>query len=903
MTMAIPLEDLDYQRDAVAAVIQVLDGQVRNTFERANLYGIHTNVIDLTPDQLRENMRRVIAANGIPEEIAKLSDDRDICIEMETGTGKTLVYLRTAYELHKAYGLTKFIILVPSVPIREGVLASFVDFGQALEQWYRFKVTPFEYDSANVAPLKHFIEDPHPQVMVMTIQAFNADDRIINQAGRDDSYNGKTFLQALGDCRPILIMDEPQEGMDTPNAVARIATLNPQFRLRYSATHKVVKNRLYRLTPADAYAQSLVKKIEVLSVVERNDEATLKIELADVQLGTGRSASAAPKAKLKLWRKMASGKFEWKDSNWLKAGDNLADKSDNVSYRDFTIERIWKSLNDGQFRVKFRNGVELVKRQRGGDYAGLFRVQLHYLIRQHFKKKDLLVPRGIKPLSLVFIDKVENFMGDTPVIRNLFREEYATAHREVYGTDATPEQIEDVQGFYFARTGQGNFTDNEAAMARNKAIFDEILRDKAELLRIGNPREFIFTHSALGVGWDNPNVFSIATLNVAYDENRKRQEIGRGLRICRDQTGQRIYDAPDVKEGEEINLLTVVPNESYDTFARDYQEQIKEAYGDAAAGSPLRKKHRGEDTRNVIRRTARFESDEFKRFWERLAKKTDYTVAFDEDALATRAVEALDAVALGEYEAEVTLTRMKSLAGERIEGEYIGGEVESLRPEFARLDLIEELSENTGLAYATIFKIVSGMQNLSAAVANPVRFLAAASAAVKAIEVEEMVRTLSYHPTGESIPLSELLPTIQTYFPVELTPTRGVYDGVAYESAPEHNFAQAAEQDGEVICFLKLPTCYRIPTPVGNYYEPDFGLVLKRRRLKTPDEQEYYFVVETKSTNNIDDKRGLTEVERLKIRCAMKHFEALGIEAKLEYLPYAAPVRDYHADFKPKVPH
>jgi type III restriction enzyme len=901
--MPLRLEDLEYQTAAVAAVTKALEGQVRTTFERANLFGIHANVIDLTSERLRENMRRVIAANGVSEEDARLSDERDICIEMETGTGKTLVYLRTAYELHKAYGLTKFIILVPSIPIREGVLASLRDFGESLEERYGFKITSFEYDSAKVARLKSFIEDPRPQLMVMTVQAFNADDRIINQAGRDDSYNGKTFLQALGDCRPILIMDEPQEGMDTPNAVTRIATLNPQFRLRYSATHKVVRNRLYRLTPADAYAQNLVKKIEVLSVVEKNDEATLKIELVDVKLAVGKNKASAPQAKLKVWRMMASGRFEWKDTNWLKVGDNLADKSQNVTYRDFVIDRVWKSLNDGQLRVKFSNGIELVKSERGGDLQGLFRVQLQYLIRQHFKKKAVLIPRGIKPLSLVFIDKVENFVGENPVIRNLFREEYGTAHRDVYGSPATPEQIEEVQGFYFAKTSQGNFTESEAAMAKNRAIFDEILRDKEELLRIGNSREFIFTHSALGVGWDNPNVFNIATLNVAYDENRKRQEIGRGLRICRDQSGQRIYDAVDVKEGEEINLLTIVPNESYETFARDYQEQIKEAYGDPSKGSPLRKKHKGQDAKNTIRRTNRFESDEFKRFWERLAKKTDYMVAFDEEELVRRAISKLSAITVGEYRAEVTLTRVKSLAGGRIKEEYIGGELETLRSEFARLDIVEELSENTGLAYSTVFRIVSGMQDLAAAVTNPIRFLTAASAAIKAIEVEEMVRTLSYHPTGESIPLSELLETVETFLPVEPTPRRGIYDGVAYESSPEQTFTKAAEQDGEVICFLKLPSSYRIPTPVGNYYEPDFGLVLKRRKLKTLEEQEYYFVVETKSTSNIDDQRGLTEVERLKIRCAVKHFEVLGIEAKLEYVPYAAPVRDYQTDFKPKVPH
>jgi type III restriction enzyme len=236
--MQIHLEDLEYQRRAVEAVVAALDGQVRNTFERANLFGIHANVIDLTPEQILDNKRRIIAENGISEDEARLSVDADICIEMETGTGKTLVYLRTIYELHRAYGLTKFVILVPSVPIKEGVLQTLGDFGVALADIYGLSPTVFEYDSDKLVRLRSFIEDPRPQIMVMTIQSLNADDRIINQPGRDDSYEGLTFLQALGKCRPVVIMDEPQEGMDTDNAVARLAALNPLVRLRYSATHK-----------------------------------------------------------------------------------------------------------------------------------------------------------------------------------------------------------------------------------------------------------------------------------------------------------------------------------------------------------------------------------------------------------------------------------------------------------------------------------------------------------------------------------------------------------------------------------------------------------------------------------------------------------------------------------------
>jgi type III restriction enzyme len=459
-----------------------------------------------------------------------------------------------------------------------------------------------------------------------------------------------------------------------------------------------------------------------------------------------------------------------------------------------------------------------------------------------------------------------------------------------------------VQGYYFAKTGGNEYTDSENAMLKNREIFDLILRDKDTLLDLTNPVEFIFSHSALGVGWDNPNIFNIATLNQSYSETKKRQEIGRGLRICRNQDGHRIYDAEGTKEGEEINLLTIVPNESYETFSAQYQEQIREVYGTTSAGSQLRELHKGKARHRVVRRTKHYDSAAFKNFWKKLARKTDYTVSFDEDNVVQRAVEALNKLIVGDYEAQVVLTRIKGIALSGFSSEEVGREVEKLRANFSPLDLIEELSENTALSYPAAARIIQGLDNLAAVAKNPPKFLAQACAHIRAIELDEMLRSLNYHPTGESLPLAALEPVIKTFFPVEPTPQHGVYDHAICDhgSTPEREFARQADADNEVVCFLKLPDFYEIPTPIGNY-RPDFGLVLKRRSLTTGAEGEYYFVIETKSTNDLEDKRALTEAECIKIKCAMKHFGAIGIEAQIDYRPYRAPVKDYEADFKGKL--
>lgn len=901
--MKLQLEELGYQRRAIDTILNVFAGQPRNTNDTSVFFDIKANVLMLTSEQIAANKRQILVDNNVPENVAHLAEELEFCVEMETGTGKTLVYIRTIYELYRQSGFSKFIILVPSIAIREGVINTFKTFEDQLHALYGFKVGYFEYSSKRLNQLRHFVSDTQPQAIVMTIQSFSSDDRIINQGDRDDTIMGLSYIEALSKTSPIIIMDEPQEGMDTPNSIERIAAFQPLCKIRYSATHRpeFTRNLLYRLTPSQAYQLGMVKKLEVLTVAERNDEATLKIEVAQVKTEAGKP----PKVKLRAWR-AHNESFRLKETPWLKKDDDLAQKTDNPSYQGYVVDRIYKGLRDQTFRVTFANGAEIKDRDRNvTDFEGIFRQQLYWLIRMHFEKKDLLRPQGIKCLSLIFIDRVDNYMGDDPMIKRLFAEEYSRVVTERGEAQPSDEQVENCQGYYFAKTQAGSYTDDENSMKKNQEIFDLILRDKESLLALDNPVEFIFSHSALGVGWDNPNVFNIATLNHTFSEIRKRQEIGRGLRICVNEHGHRVYDPEGTAEGNEINLLTLVPNETYETFASRYQDEIRDQFGTAHEGIPLRQNTRGQRvTTKLTRNEGRFTSVEFRAFWEKLAIKTDYVVRFDEDRLVQRVTDALNEITVPEYEAEIVLTRVRGILDGVLDSEEIGREVERLRSQYAPLDIVEELSENTALSYPTAIRVVKGLTNLPEVVKNPPAFIQLAIRRTTQIEHEEMLRAVQYNPTGETISLALFKPELLTYSPTQNTPNKGIYDKVICDSdsQPERNFAIRADSDNEVVCFLKLPSFYRIPTPRG-YYNPDFGVVIRRRSLKNPEAYDYYFVVETKSTNDPNDTHALTEDERYKIECARKHFAALGILAQLDYQVYHGPVKEYDPDFKSKVPH
>lgn len=885
--MELKLENLKYQDDAIQSVVKVFDGTEKNTFDNACSEGIRSNVSKLSVEQLQKNIKSIAVENGIDTETLKLTTETELTIEMETGTGKTLVYIKTIYELYKHYGFTKFIILVPSVAIRQGVLGTFRSFNSQLESIYGFKPNAFEYDSKKLSKVTNFIEDQHPQVMIMTLASFNSEDKILNQAQREDLFANIPFIDAIGKTNPIILMDEPQEGMDTENSVKQITKLNPLFKIRYSATHKVVKNLLYRLTPYNSYKQGLVKKIEVLTVTEKNDEATIKIELAEIQNGT-----SAPKAKLKAWHQSNStNKFDFKLTTWLKVDDNLGEKTNNPSYLNYKIERINKSLKTGKWSITFSNGVELFEKQASGNLENIWALQLEWLIHRHFTKTQKLATSGIKCLSLIFIDRVANYMGETPIIKNLFIEKYKGIYPDYNdGKPASDQHIQDIQGYYFAQKASGEYADNEGGVKEQGKIYELILKGKEELLTISNPVQFIFSHSALGVGWDNPNVFNIATLNTAYSEIRKRQEIGRGLRICVNQDGQRIYDPLTVEDAERINQLTVIPNETYETFVTQYQEEIKAIYGSTKAGAGMIHTHKGkpQDEVQFKRNPSNTIDAAFKRFWKLLSKKTDYTIAFNEENLIKTATQRINAITIPDYVIEASSHLINEITDEGKQDTFGGTESIRQKARFTPLDLVEELSENTGLSFNTLFEIVKNLENYSEWIKNPPRFVHEAGSIIRNVELDEMLRGLDYLLTGEEFPFDfhDYMKNISSNNIIE-TPNRGVFDKMIYDSYIERTFCIGADRDPEIICFIKLPSWYKIKTPIGEY-EPDFGLVMKRKELKSGNENEFYFVIETKGTNNINDKKALTESEGYKIKCAMKHFTTLGVEVH-----YNAPIKDY----------
>ena len=885
--MELQLESLKYQDLAIQSVVKLFEGTEKNTFDNACFEGIRSNFSKLTLDEVETNIKNIILENGITETVAKLSNDKDICVEMETGTGKTLVYVKTIYELFKHHGFTKFIILVPSVAIRQNIIGTFKSFDKQLESIYGFKPNAFEYDSKKLQKVTQFIEDQHPQVMIMTLASFNSEDKILNQAQREDLFNNIPFIDAIGKCNPIIIMDEPQEGMDTNNSIKQIAKLNPLFKIRYSATHKVVKNLLYRLTPYDSYKDGLVKKIEVLTVTEKNDEATLKIELSDIQFGKGE-----PKVKLKAWHlNNSTNKIEFKVTAWLNQNDNLGIKTNNPSYLNYTISNINKSLKTGKWTVKFSNGTEILEKQIAGSLENIWALQIEWLIHRHFTKSKKLESKGIKCLSLVFIDRVSNYMGETPIIKNLFVDKYKAIYPDYNdGKLPTTEHIQSIQGYYFAQKASGEFADNEGGVKEQSKIYELILKGKEELLTLSNPVQFVFSHSALGVGWDNPNVFNIATLNNSYSEIKKRQEIGRGLRICVNQEGKRVYDALDVSDEERINQLTVIPNETYETFVTQYQEEIKSLYGTENAGAGMTHTHKGVPANQVkFKRNPSAEMDKaFRKYWTALARKTEYTISFDENNIVTEASELISKITIPDFVIEASSFLINSITDEGKEDVFQGSENVKQKSFFTPLDLIEELSENTGVSYTTLFKIMQRLTNLNEMVKNPPRFVHEASTIIRTVELDEMIRGLDYQITGESYPFNfdDFVKNISSKGYVE-TPNKGVFDKMLIDSDVERNFSLEADTDAEVVCFLKLPSFYKISTPIGTY-EPDFGLIMKRKNLRDGKENEFYFVIETKGTNDINDKKALTESEVYKIRCALRHFEKLGLEVQ-----YKAPVKEY----------
>lgn len=868
--------NLKHQSDAINAVVRIFEGASYIRPEERLLTGeVSNNVLSFSPEQIYENIAKIVEEQGLETDYYP-TPEMDFTIEMETGTGKTYVYLRTIYQLHKQYGWHKFMIIVPSVAIREGVLSTLKNTAQHFHEIYGIKPSIVEYDSKKINSVNSFCMSNHLSIMVMNKQAFDSDKKVINAEDRDTG----NILEKLQQVRPIIIMDEPQEGMDTENMQARFGAFNPLFKLRYSATHKHPKNIVYRLTPYDAYNLGLVKKIAVLSIYENNTQSNVAIALKKINLSAN-----LPTASLVLNVRSKEGDIKSKLVA-IKRLDNLEKKTNNPVYRGWVVDNIGTTdLYDGEGFVSFTNGEKVTEgSQFGTDKETIFREQIRRTIQTHFRRKKQLIPMGIKPLTLFFIDRVANYVDDHGIIRRLFVQEYTNLYKQEYKTD--PVHIADVHNGYFAQNKSGEFTDNEKSMATNKEIYDKILRDKASLLAMNEPLEFIFSHSALGVGWDNPNVFTICTLNESESQIKKRQEIGRGLRLCVDQNGKRYRDPDDISEGKEVNLLTVIPNQSYHSFVTTYQDELRDEMGQSAKAPPMRDDNR--KIKPITRNEARFTSDDFKNLWQKIARKTRCRVHFREEVLIEKGIESLSQIVVDKNAIEISLNRWQAMNAEFIDARNVGTTQAEIRGSFAILDIVEELAKNTMLAIPTLGSILTALpdtqKNMIAN--NPMQFMAEATKSLRFIVNEELVRLVKYEPLDEMHPLELFTPLEETKRDITATPRKGLYDYVIHDSDIEKNIAEDLDNHHTIRLFLKLPNSYKIPTPIGNY-TPDFALVIEKANLDNPHaESLFYFTIETKGT---DRGEKLKPDEQMKIKCAIKHFEALGMQG------YLAPVDDLQA--------
>ena len=605
-----------YQTDAVENTVGVFAGQpshdpaaYRRDVGRERLdfeeTGYRNAEVELDARQLLENIRKVQRESNIPlSDKLVATNGLGACsldIEMETGTGKTYVYIKTMFELNKLYGWSKFIVVVPSIAIREGVSKSFSMLEDHFMEFYGRKARYFVYDSGNLNRLDSFSSDGGINVMIINTQAFAAslkeggrskESRIIYS--RRDEFGSRRPIDVIAANYPIVIMDEPQkmEGEATQTGLKRFM---PLFVLNYSATHKTKHNTVYALDALDAYQKKLVKRIQVKGFELKNLQGTNTYLYIDSII---LSKKEPPMVRIELEVKRGGGIR--RESRKLAYGDDLFVVSELNQYKDYVISDInpWKNT------VTFLNGVTLHKGEVAGNAPGsendpeltLQRVQIRETIRSHFEKERELFEKGIKTLSLFFIDEVAKYKSYDEqgnemkgVFQQIFEEEYINLLNEnlslfddAYQVYLRRFPVQEIHNGYFSIDKKsGRMVNGEKFIKKDVSTdisaYDLILKNKERLLSFDEPTRFIFSHSALREGWDNPNVFQICTLRHSNSEVNKRQEVGRGLRLCVDKDGNRMDYETLGDNVHDINRLTVIANESYSTFVDDLQKKTRES--------------------------------------------------------------------------------------------------------------------------------------------------------------------------------------------------------------------------------------------------------------------------------------------------------------------------------------
>lgn len=997
--MKLKFKEQQYQNDAVNSVINCFLGETKGNRrdllsryfkvydegtllerkEDVEVISFGNHAITLSETDIRNNIRNVQRKNDI--NYTDNAGITDYTIEMETGTGKTFTYIQTMYELNKEYNWSKFIVMVPSIAIREGVEKSFKITEDYFQEKYHKKIRYFVYNSSNssnIANINSYASDDSIWVMIINYQAFNAKSSANRKIYEElDELQSRRPIDVIKSVRPILIIDEPQKFGDKTESL--FSEFKPLFTIRYSATHKKDKeyNKIYRLDAIDAYNQKLVKKINVkgIEVLNNKSENTyLFLDSVDI------SSKHDPVAKIEIEVKTSTGVT--KKLMKIKAGDRLYDKSGELpEYKDYVVSEI-DARYDQYDKVFFTNGEEIAVGQATGDVDAEYitRIQIRETIHSHLEKEKELYKKGIKVLSLFFIDEVAKYKyyKDGTALKGeyakMFEEEYIKALSE-YRSIVDENYLKYLDSFdtgkihagYFSIDKKGHVVDPSINDKKDYLSFDEdaydlIMKDKERLLSLSEPVRFIFSHSALREGWDNPNIFQICTLKHSNSEISKRQEIGRGLRICVNNDGERMDSTVLESNFHNINTLTVIASESYDSFAKSLQNEIassltarpknfvqenfagkylmnelgekypftemaynKMLYFNISAGyvdlendskltdkfiedlendklkvmddlKPFKEEYialmkklylanntklvndeRRENIKNLVP-NSNFMKKEWQELWNKINYKSVYEVDFDSDELIKKAIDAINVrlnvnkmkVRITEGMQKDEITSVSINTGESMtDGKTKTEIVEDFSPSQIEYDLIGEITKSTGLTRKTIVKILMGItpQKFNYFKYLPEEFIRKVSNIINEEKATTVIDGITYHKTDE-----RFTNDIFTINNVRgelgenaIDVKKSIYDYLVTDSKNEEKFARKLES-GEVTVYAKLPSGFKIPTPVGNY-NPDWAIV-----LDNPSFKYVYFIAETKGDLS---SLQLRDVEKAKIECAKKHFALL----------------------------
>jgi type III restriction enzyme len=856
------------------------------------------------------------------------------------------VALRTVHELRKQYGFSKFIVVVPSIAIYEGWIKNFKitrDHFRAL--FGNETVNLIEYDGSHPNYLRTFAASTFVEIMVITLDSFNKASNVIFKPS--EKLPGERLpFQYIQETRPILILDEPQN-MESDKAREALRTLHPLFAIRYSATHRTTPNLVYRLTPFDAYRLNLVKKIQVYGVTERENFNQPFLALEQI------SVSGGLKARLRTYI-TDHGRMKEAELD-LKHGDDLYTRTHREEHQGgYVISEI----NAAEKYLEFENGLQLhLNDTIGPSRPEIFRTQIRKTLEQHMEMQQRLQRKKIKVLSLFFIDRVANYTAPDGLIRHIFDEEFKKICRKYpFYAEMKAEQV---RSAYFAKKkpakgqteGEAIDTESRNAAEREaeKDAFVLIMRDKERLLSFDEKTCFIFAHSALKEGWDNPNVFQICTLNQTVSEIKKRQEIGRGLRLAVDQTGERVTD-------DNINILSVIANESYESYAARLQTEYVEA-GQTPPPKPTNA------ARTKVRRNDKIfnETRAFRDFWAKLQRHTTYRIHVDTPALEKICVERISnapdqkAVLVVEkgsfivteyslslisvsgasckikiatqdtagneesrshtFQIEADLAR--DLRDERLRGYKIVEIVEDgdnshvlfgnsqelyihtpikfqseqgqkpaertqLAPagDYPIFNLIDRAARETGLTRPTLNEIFRGISDRKkkSIFANPEGFANLFITTINNALADHIADRIEFVVVPAAAEwgwdLEDLFPPEREFPQRELVDASAasLYDRVQYDSDVEQRFVlHRLNEDDQVLFYFKFPPAFKIDFPrvIGNY-NPDWGIARYKDGKVLLE-----LVRETKGSEDTSTLR--FPHEERKVKCASKHFEALGI--------------------------